>query len=106
MNTNGQRLRTEVLKVERAEYGKEILSTVSKELGWSHFVELLPLKKHLQRDFYAELCRLERWSVRMLRQKIGAMLYLTELPPKKVLEQKLHDAVRLAQARPQAAQFS
>src|SRR5260370_540527 len=25
--------------------------------------------------------------------------YLTELPPKKVLEQKLHDAVRLAQAR-------
>ena len=27
----GQRLRTEVLKVERAEYGKEILSTLSKE---------------------------------------------------------------------------
>jgi len=25
--------------------------------------------------------------------------YLTELPPKKMLEQKLHDAVRLAQAR-------
>ena len=25
--------------------------------------------------------------------------YLTALPPKKVLEQKLHDAVRLAQAR-------
>lgn len=28
----GQRLRMEVLKLERAEYGKEILSTVSKEL--------------------------------------------------------------------------
>ncbi len=25
--------------------------------------------------------------------------YLTELPPKKVLEQKLHDTVRLARAR-------
>ena len=86
----GQRLRTEVLKLERAECGIEILSTVSKELeaefgrgfswpnlsrmmalaeafpdrqivatlakelGWSHFVELLPLKKHLQRDFYVE----------------------------------------------------
>lgn len=97
--------------MERAEYGKEILSTVSKELvaefgrgfswpnlsrmmalaeafpeqqivvtlsrelGWSHFVELLPLKKPLQRDFYAEMCRLERWSVRMLRQKIDGMLY-------------------------------
>jgi predicted nuclease of restriction endonuclease-like (RecB) superfamily len=107
----GQRLRTELLKLERAEYGKEILSTVSKELvaefgrgfswpnlsrmmalaesfpdsrilstlskelGWSHFVELLPLKKHLQRDFYAEMCRVERWSVRLLRQKINGMLY-------------------------------
>jgi DUF1016 N-terminal domain len=28
----------------------QILSTLSRELGWSHFVELLPLKKHLQRD--------------------------------------------------------
>jgi hypothetical protein len=25
------------------------IATLSKELGWSHFVELLPLKKHLQR---------------------------------------------------------
>jgi predicted nuclease of restriction endonuclease-like (RecB) superfamily len=54
---------------------QQILSTLSKELGWSHFVELLPLKKHLQRDFYAEMCRVERWSVRRLRQKIGGMLY-------------------------------
>ena len=55
---------------------EKILSTLSKELGWSHFVELLPLKKHLQRDFSR-----------------------TELPPKQVFERKLHDAVRLAQAR-------
>jgi len=27
------------------------------------------------RDFYAELCRVERWSVRTLREKIGSMLY-------------------------------
>lgn len=52
-----------------------ILSTLSKELGWSHFVELLPLNKPLQRDFYAEMCRIERWSVRMLRQKISSMLF-------------------------------
>jgi predicted nuclease of restriction endonuclease-like (RecB) superfamily len=54
---------------------QKIVATLSKELGWSHFVELLPLKKHLQRDFYAEMCRVERWSVRALRQKIGGMLY-------------------------------
>ena len=54
---------------------RRVLALLSKELGWSHFVELLPLKEHLQRDFYAELCRIERWSVRLLRQKIGGMLY-------------------------------
>ncbi|MBM3838977.1 MAG: DUF1016 domain-containing protein [Verrucomicrobia bacterium] len=52
-----------------------IVATLSQQLGWSHFVELLPLKKHLQRDFYAEMCRIERWSVRTLRKKIGGMLY-------------------------------
>jgi predicted nuclease of restriction endonuclease-like (RecB) superfamily len=44
-------------------------------LGWSHFVEIIPLKDELQRDFYAEMCRVERWSVRTLRQKIGGMLF-------------------------------
>lgn len=29
----------------------------------------------LQRDFYAEMCRIENWSVRTLRDKIGGMLY-------------------------------
>lgn len=107
----GQRIRQDVLREKKAEYGQEIFSTLSRklvaefgrgfslpnlfrmadfaeafpdekivatlsqQLGWSHFVELLPLKKHLQRDFYAEMCRVERWSVRMLRQKIGGMLY-------------------------------
>ena len=52
-----------------------ILSTLSKELSWSHFVAIIPLKDDLHRDFYAEMCRLERWSVRTLRQKIGGMLF-------------------------------
>ena len=44
-------------------------------MSWSHFVELIPLEETLKRDFYAELCRVERWSVRTLRQKIGHLLY-------------------------------
>jgi hypothetical protein len=35
---------------------EKIVATLSQQLGWSHFVELIPLKKHLQRDFYAETC--------------------------------------------------
>ncbi|MBK8579108.1 MAG: DUF1016 family protein [Candidatus Accumulibacter sp.] len=54
---------------------QEIVSTLSTQLSWSHFIELLPLKDPLARDFYAEMCRIERWDVRTLRQKIGNMLF-------------------------------
>jgi len=52
-----------------------IVSTLSTQLSWSHFIELLPIKDPLARDFYAEMCRIERWDVRTLRLKIGGMLY-------------------------------
>ncbi len=107
----GKRIREDVLQNERAEYGKEIVQTLSvqltaefgrgftekglwrmvqlaeafpdieivaalsRQLSWSHFVELIPLEDSLKRDFYAEMCRVERWSVRTLRHKIGHMLY-------------------------------
>ncbi len=107
----GKRIQTEVLGNERAEYGEEIVATLSRQLvrdlgngfsskslrrmiqfaqvfsegeivatlsrqlGWSHFKEIIPLKDDLQRDFYAEMCRVERWSVRTLRQKIDSMLF-------------------------------
>jgi len=51
------------------------VSTLSRQLGWSHFVEIIPLKDDLQREFYAEMCRVERWSVRTLREKVASMLY-------------------------------
>jgi len=54
---------------------QEIVSTLSTQLSWSHFIELLPIKEPLARDFYAEMCRIERWDVRTLRQKIGGMLF-------------------------------
>lgn len=53
----------------------KIVATLSQQLSWSHFKQLLPLEKPLQRDFYAEMCRVERWSVRALRKKIDSMLY-------------------------------
>jgi predicted nuclease of restriction endonuclease-like (RecB) superfamily len=107
----GRRVQVEVLGNQRAEYGKEIVSTLSgqlseefgngfsaknlrhmikfaetfpepaivstlsRQLGWSHFKEIIYLREDLQRDFYAEMCRVERWSVRTLREKINSMLY-------------------------------
>ena len=74
----------------------EIVSALSKELSWSHFVEILPLKDVLKRDFYAEMCRLERWSVRMLRKKIDGMLFertALSKKPEQLIRQEL-DALR------------
>ena len=54
---------------------REVVATLSRQLGWSHFVEILQLKDSLKRYFYAEMCRIERWSVRTLRSKIGGLLF-------------------------------
>ena len=48
---------------------EEIVATLSRQLSWSHFSALLPLTQPLQREFYAEMCRIEGWSVRMLREQ-------------------------------------
>ena len=107
----GRRIRQDILREKRAEYGErivaalgrqletefgrgfgeknlrrmmrfaevfsewEIVASLMRQLTWTHFVELMPLDKPLERDFYGEMCRVERWSVRTLRQKIGGMLY-------------------------------
>jgi predicted nuclease of restriction endonuclease-like (RecB) superfamily len=44
-------------------------------LSWSHFSALLPLSQPFQREFYAEMARIEGWSVRTLRARIDSMLY-------------------------------
>ena len=53
----------------------EISATLSHQLSWSHFVELIGLKDELQRNFYVEICKIERWSVRQLRERISTLLY-------------------------------
>jgi len=41
----------------------------------THFRHIIPLDDPLKRDSYAEMCRVERWSLRTLRQKISGMLF-------------------------------
>ena len=108
----GERINREVLDNKRAEYGKQIVASVarqlreeygskgfdeknirrmmqfaqefpdehivvtaSRQLSWSHFVEILPLKDDLQREFYLTLAASEKWSVRRLRKEIDGMLF-------------------------------
>jgi predicted nuclease of restriction endonuclease-like (RecB) superfamily len=107
----GVSIRQEILRGKRAEYGKEIIVSLARQLvidygtsfveknlrrmvqfaevfpdekivvslirqlTWTHFIALIPLKDSLQREFYVEMCRIERWSVRTLRKKIDSMLF-------------------------------
>jgi predicted nuclease of restriction endonuclease-like (RecB) superfamily len=54
---------------------QQIVVSLIRQLTWTHFLALVPLKDPLRRDFYAELCRLENWDVRTLRAKIQGMLF-------------------------------
>lgn len=53
----------------------QIVSTLSRQLAWSHFLELIYLKDPLARDFYTQMCARERWSVRQLRERKETMLF-------------------------------
>lgn len=71
---------------------EQILVSLIRHLSWTHFIALIPLKDSLKREFYAEMCRMERWSVRTLRRKIDSMLYertALSRKPEKLIEQEL-----------------
>ncbi|MDE6252155.1 MAG: PDDEXK nuclease domain-containing protein [Lachnospiraceae bacterium] len=53
----------------------EKVATLSQQLTWSHFIEILPIKDELKRNFYAVMCKNENWSVRTLRERKKSMLY-------------------------------
>jgi predicted nuclease of restriction endonuclease-like (RecB) superfamily len=52
-----------------------IVNALRTQLSWTHFREVLAIDDPLKRNFYAEMCRVERWSTRTLRHKIGHLLY-------------------------------
>jgi len=46
---------------------EQIVVSLSRQLSWTHFIALIPLKDPLQRQYYVQMASAERWSVRMLR---------------------------------------
>jgi predicted nuclease of restriction endonuclease-like (RecB) superfamily len=107
----GHRIGTELLHGQRADYGKqvmaelarqltadfgkgwserqlhycvriaevlpdaEILHTLCAQLSWSHLRSIIQIEDSLKRDFYLEICRVERWSVRQLQERINSLLF-------------------------------
>ena len=108
----GERINRDVLGNQRAEYGKQIVAQVARQLQeeygkkgfdeksirrmmqfaimfpeeqivaqlarklfWSHFIEVLPLKDSLQREFYITMAASGRWGRDKLRKEIDGMLF-------------------------------
>lgn len=51
-------------------------ATVSHQLSWSHYVELLKIDNELERSFYEKQSILENWNVRELQRQKKTSLFL------------------------------
>lgn len=107
----GKRINDEILGNERAEYGKQIVQTLSaqleleygkgwgekqlrhcmqfaavfndeqiiyalrRQLSWTHLRSIIYMEDPLKREFYIQMCKLEKWSSRQLQERIQSMLY-------------------------------
>lgn len=107
----GNRVNIEILNNQRAEYGKQIVYTLAKQLeteygsgwsekqlrhcmrfaevfsdveivstlwrqfSWSHIKELIYIENEIKRQFYIEMCKIEKWSVRTFRERVNSLLY-------------------------------
>ena len=70
----------------------KIVATLSPLLSWSHFVELTNVKNDLARNYYTEICKVEHWNVRELRDRINSMLFertVLSKKPEKLIKQEI-----------------
>lgn len=67
---------------------EQIVAQVARQLTWSHFIEVLPLKDALQREFYVTMAASQRWGRNRLRKEIDGMLYertaISDKPDEKI----------------------
>ena len=52
-----------------------ILSTVRRQLSWSHIKSIMYLDDPMKREFYIEVARIEGWSSRQLQERINSQLF-------------------------------
>lgn len=52
-----------------------IVHTLCAQLTWSHIKLIVGIENEVKREFFIEFTQLERWSVRMLEDKIDSMLF-------------------------------
>lgn len=53
----------------------ENFATLSQNLSWSHFVEIVKMDTDVKRKFYATMCMNENWSVSTLKERVDSALF-------------------------------
>jgi len=48
---------------------EQIVYALRRQLSWTHIKTLMFIPEPLKRDFYIEMCKLERWSSRQLQER-------------------------------------
>ncbi|MGI6717786.1 MAG: DUF1016 N-terminal domain-containing protein [Bacteroidales bacterium] len=51
------------------------IQTLSEQLSWSHYLEILKSTDELEMNFYIKQCEIERWSVRELKRQMKSCLF-------------------------------
>lgn len=82
---------TRMMQVAEQFPDERIVASLMQQLTWSQFLLLLPIKDQMRRDYYAEMCRVEKWNVATLRAKISGMLYERTALSKKPAELALKE---------------
>jgi predicted nuclease of restriction endonuclease-like (RecB) superfamily len=54
---------------------ERIVSALRRQLSWTHIKTLIYMDDPLKRQFYIEMCKLEKWSSRQLQERVKCMLY-------------------------------
>ena len=135
----GKRINDDILKNNRAEYGRKIVNALSaqlvseygkgwsekhlrhclrfaevfpdeaivsalrRQLSWTHLRTVMYIDDGLKRVFYIEMCRLEKWSTRMLEERIQSMLFertAISKKPEETIERELQQLGATGQITP------
>jgi predicted nuclease of restriction endonuclease-like (RecB) superfamily len=138
----GNRVNVELLQGQRAEYGKQVIAELAKQLttefgkgwserqlryclriaevfpdaqilhtlcsqlSWSHLRLIIQIDEPLKRDFYIEICRVERWTVRQLQERINSLLFERTAISKKPEETIRQDLTQLRTQGQQSADLT
>lgn len=70
----------------------QILYAVRRQLSWTHVRSIMYMDDELKRRFYMDMAAHERWSSRVLKERIDSMLYertALSKKPQKLIEKEL-----------------